>query len=58
MHFVPFPLRVLPTEGPLFRGSEGPVHEGLAPVQLSLLIELGDEGPPEVEPELLPLPVC
>lgn len=44
-------------KAPLFRGSEGPVHEGLAPVQLTLVVELGDERAPEFEPDLVALPL-
>ena len=46
-----------PRKAPFFRGSEGPVHEGFAPVQLTLVVELGDERTPQVEPDLLALPL-
>jgi hypothetical protein len=43
-------------KAPLFRGSEGPVHEGLAPVELRCLIELREKRAPQIKPHVLALP--
>jgi hypothetical protein len=49
IHFVPFPRFVFPPLGPLFRGDEAAIRKALIPAQLFLVVELGEEGPPERE---------
>src|SRR5919201_4275815 len=43
---------------PLFRGHETAIGTGFIPANLLLVVELGQEGPPEFEqpPRLFPLP--
>lgn len=45
-------------KAPLFRGSEGPVHERLAPVELRCFVELREKCSPQIEPHILALPLA
>src|SRR6516162_4515380 len=41
---------------PLFCRSEAPVHEGLAPIELASIVELGEERAPQIQPHVLFFP--
>ena len=43
-------------KAPLFRGSERPVHESFAPIELRGLVELREERSPQLEPNVFALP--
>jgi hypothetical protein len=45
-------------KAPLFRGSKGPVHKGLAPVELRCFVELREKRSPQIEPHVFALPLA
>lgn len=60
IYFVPLPRLALPTPKPLLSGSKAPVRKVLAPVELTLLVELAQKGAPDFKPHAalyFPIPV-
>jgi hypothetical protein len=48
-HFGPLPRLVVPTLAPLFGRDAAAIGEAFIPAELLLVVELGQEGPPEFE---------
>jgi hypothetical protein len=57
IHVVPLPRVVLPTRAPLFGRHETPVSTALIPAPHCLVVELPQEGPPELEQDTALFPV-
>ena len=53
----PCPVWFFRLHSPFFRGSEAPIQEGFAPIQLLALIQLAEKRAPDSEPDLLLLSV-
>src|SRR5712692_1301517 len=53
----PCPAWFFRLHSPFFRGSEAPIQEGFAPIQLLALIQLAEKRAPDLQPDLLLLPV-